>query len=375
MKILHLSKFFRPDPGGIERIVGQLADGAAAAGHQVRVVAATGSSWVRDPSRRRTEPPRDDVVVVRLATYGVLWSQPIAPGYLAAARWPADVVHLHHPHPLADLAARLAPRRPLVVTHHSDVRRQWFVKPLYRPLVRSVLRRADAIVVPTRAHIGASPELRGLEAKIRIIPFGVDLERFTPRSHPEPPPGFPTGVTGPIGLFVGRLVSYKGLDVLIEALRGTSLHVAILGGGPVRAALEAHVLAAGVQRQVTFAGEPDDKTLVAWYQAADYVVLPSTTMAEMFGVVLLEAMAMARPVLTTALPTGVREVNRAGETGLEVPPGDARALREAMQRLVDDAALREQLGEAGRKRVQQHYTLEAMMAGHLALYAELVGHA
>lgn len=373
MKILHLSKFFRPDPGGIERVVGQLADGAAGRGHQVRVIAATGSSWLRDPSRRRTEPPRGDLVIVRLPTYGIWWSQPIAPGYIAAARWPADVVHLHQPHPLADLAAMLAPKRPLVVTHHSDVRRQWFAKPLYWPLVRGALRKASAIVVPTRTHVAASPEMRRLEHKVRVIPFGVDTERFAPRAHPEPPPGFPSGVKAPIGLFVGRLVAYKGLNVLVEALRGTDLHVAIVGGGPMRAPIEEAILRAGVQRQVTFAGEPDDKTLVSWYQAADYVVLPSTTPAEMFGVTLLEGMAMGKPVITTSLPTGVREVNLANVTGLEVPPRDPEALRAAMRQLVDDAQLRATLGQAGRERVLAHFTLDKMIDEHLALYQELIG--
>jgi rhamnosyl/mannosyltransferase len=93
----------------------------------------------------------------------------------------------------------------------------------------------------------------------------------------------------------------------------------------------------------------------------------------MFGVVLLEAMASERPVITTSLPTGVREVNMAGTTGLEAPVGDAAELRKAMRRLADDAALRTKLGSAGRQRVLERFTLDRMIAGHLALYEELAG--
>src|SRR6185503_10250435 len=134
------------------------------------VVSAMGFSRLREPGRRRTEPPLSNVVVIRVPTMGIVWSQPIAPAYLAAARWPADVIHLHHPHPLADIAVLRAPKTPLVITHHSDVRRQAMLRPFYWPLVRSVLKRAAAIVVPTQAHVGISDELRGLEKKVRVIP-------------------------------------------------------------------------------------------------------------------------------------------------------------------------------------------------------------
>ena len=129
MKILHLSKFYPPDPGGMEHVVARLAEGAGLAGHEVRVISATGSGWARPTGRRLTEPPRLSVSVVRLPTHGVLWSQPIVPSYIKAARWPADVVHIHHPHPLADLAVLLGPKSPLVVTHHSDIQRQSMARP------------------------------------------------------------------------------------------------------------------------------------------------------------------------------------------------------------------------------------------------------
>ena len=369
MKILHLSKFYPPDRGGLEHVVASLAEGAAAAGHEVRVVSATGSSWIRPPNKRVTEPPRAGVVVVRLPTHGILWSQPLAPGYLAAARWPADIVHVHHPHPLADLAVLLGVRAPVVVTHHSDVRRQILAKPLYWPLTRSVLHRAGAVVVATQANIGISQELRGLETKVRVIPFGVDEKRFAPRARGQRPASFPK--EGATGLFVGRLVGYKGLDVLIRAVSGTALSVVIAGDGPLRADLEAQVAAAGLTAQVRFAGSVSEDEIIGYFQSADYFILPSTTPAEMFGVVLIEAMACGKPIISTALPTGVREVNAPGVTGLEVPPGDAPALRAAMQRLASDVELRRAMGSAARVRVEERFTLQRMVDTHLVLYSEI----
>lgn len=374
MKILHLSKFYPPDPGGVEQVVAQLAEGAAARGHEVRVVAATGSSWLRDPGKRITEPPRHGVVVVRLPTPTVVWSQPLARGYLSASRWPADVVYVHRPHPLADLAVMLGPRRPTIVLHHSDVQRQRTARWLYRPLARRVVARSEAAVVATRSHLNHAEDLgRKGRARARVIPFGVDERRFAPRAHPPRPITFPPEDAGPVGLFVGRLVSYKGLEVLLEAVRDSGLNVVIAGDGALRMWLWEEIARQGLKGQVRMAGAPTDKDLPAYYQAADYVVLPSTSPAEMFGVVLLEAMACCTPVINTALTTGVSEVSEAGVTGLTVPPGDAPALRAAMEQLAGDAALRTRLGAAGRKRVEERYTLRGMLDAHLALCEEVAG--
>ena len=200
MKILHLSKFYPPDPGGLEHVVQQLAEGAAARGHEVRVVCATGSSWVRDPGKRVTVPPVGGVVVVRLPTHGVHWSQPMAPGYIPASRWPADVMYVHRPHPLADLAAKWGPKRATLVFHHADVRRQSALKWLYRPRARSIAANAAANIVATASHLRFAEDLgeQG-RARARVIPYGVDPQRFSPDKPSDRPAGFPDRSPGGTG--------------------------------------------------------------------------------------------------------------------------------------------------------------------------------
>ncbi len=373
MKILHLAKFYPPDPGGIEHVVWTLARGAADREHDVRVVAATGSSWVRDPGKRITEPPRFGVTVIRLPTFGVYWSQPIAPGYLPASRWPADVVYVHRPHPLADLSVLMGPKRPTIVFHHSDVQRQRAAAMAYRPVARRVASRADAVVMAAKSNLNHAKDVgqAGLE-KAHIIPFGVDEKRFAPRAHPERPELFPPPARGPVAVFVGRLVTYKGLDVLLQAVAGTDLTVVIVGDGPLREWLAQEVERLDLAEQVRWAGTIGDKEIAAFYQSADYFVLPSTSPAEMFGISTVEAMACALPVITTSLTTGVREVSEPGVTGLMVPPGNVERLREAMQQLHGDAELRARLGEAARKRVEERFTITRMVDAHLELCEEVV---
>jgi rhamnosyl/mannosyltransferase len=313
------------------------------------------------------------VTVVRLRTHGVIWSQPVAPGYLAAARWPADVVYLHRPHPLADLAALLARARALVIFHHSDIQRQRSARKLYRPLAHAVARRARAAVVGAQANLAHADDLGAAGRAIaRVIPFGVDETRFTPGRPAETPKPFTDGARAPTGLFVGRLVSYKGLDVLLEAVSGTALRMVIVGDGPLRAELEAEVERRALGGQVALVGEVSEPALPAYFQAADYLVLPSTSPAEMFGVAMVEAMACGKPVISTSLSSGVREVNVDGVTGLVVTPADHEQLRAAMLRLVGDEALRGKLGSAGRRRVEERFTLHGMVAAHLELCEELM---
>ena len=195
MRILHLAKYYWPRSGGMERVVQGLAEGAAALGHEVEVVAVeTPLSPTRDSGRGRSG-------VTRAFSFGALGSQEIAPGYIAAAWKRADVIHVHHPHPLADVACLLRARRtPVVVTQHADARRG-----IYRPSARLVLRRARAVVVPSRAHVALSTELTGFEGKVEVIPFGIDERRWM--FVPPPPPE-----SQPKAIFIGRLVPFKGVS-------------------------------------------------------------------------------------------------------------------------------------------------------------------
>jgi glycosyltransferase involved in cell wall biosynthesis len=354
MRILHLAKYYWPRSGGMERVVQSLAEGAAALGHQVEVVAVEGRGRVGSAARQRSS-------VTRALSFAALGTQEIAPGYIAAAWKRADIIHVHHPHPLADVACLLRARRtPVVVTQHADSRRT-----MYRPVTSLVLRRAAAVVVPSRAHLALSDELVGHETKVEVIPFGIDQSRW--EMVPPPPPGGP-----PRAIFIGRLVAYKGIDILLRALeRVPDLRLDVVGSGPEGPRLRTLAQALAISDRVRWYGEYPDEDLPRRMADADFLVLPSVTVEEMFGLVVLEAMAAGRPVITTALPSAVREVNVPGVTGLEVPLRDVPALAQALETLSRDAARRRTMGEAGRKRVTERFTQSVMAERHIQLYERI----
>lgn len=355
MRILHLAKYYWPRSGGMERVVQGLADGAAALGHDVQVVAVEsfgsgGQGGSRSP-------------VTRTYSFGAVGSQEIAPGYLAAAWKTADIIHVHHPHTLADVAVLLRARRSnVVVTHHGDAKHGF-----YRPAVRLVLRRAKAVVVPSRAHLALSTDLRGYESKTEVIPFGVDETRWS--LVPPPPPG-----AAPRAIFIGRLSNWKGLDILLRALEKVpEVRLDVIGHGPEAPRLKTLARALAINDRIRWYGEYPDEDLPRRMADADFFVLPSVTAEEMYGISVLEAMAAGRPVLTTELPTAVRELNVPGVTGLEVPIRDVEAMAKALDTLASDPALRARLGEAGRKRVKEHFTQAKMVEKYVELYDRVKG--
>jgi rhamnosyl/mannosyltransferase len=197
--------------------------------------------------------------------------------------------------------------------------------------------------------------------KTSIIPFGIDPAAWaiTPERARRAAEIRAT-VGRPIVLFVGRLVPYKGVDVLLKAAASLPVHVVVAGDGPMRETWMREATAGADRATTAFPGALPDEDVKAWMHAAEVLVLPSVTAAEAFGVVQLEAMASGTPVISTSVRSGVPWVNRHGETGLVVAPGDVCALRSALETLLSDRQQRSRLGAAGVERVRSEFTLNAM---------------
>ncbi len=370
LRLLHCYKAFPPVLGGIELHVEQVARGLHRRGHDVEVVTTAG----RDEAGERDE---DGVRVRRHRALLEIASTPLSAGLVTdlvrrtrGRRDAPDLIHLHAPYPLAELAwlaaTRSARRPPTVVTYHADIVRQRRLGALHRPVQRRMLRRAEAVVATTASYRRSSPQLAGLP-RCEVIPLGVDTERFA-ASAPRPP-----GL-GHFVLFVGRLRHYKGVDHLLRAVPHLppELAVVIAGDGPEGPSLRALARDLQLGERVRFLGTVPDRDLAGLYQHASALVLPAVNRAEAFGLVQLEAMASGTPVVSTRLGTGVDEVNQDGVTGLTVPVAEPRALAEAVARLVADPALANRLGAAGQARASEHFALEAVLDRLEALYAGLV---
>jgi len=363
-RVLHVGKFYPPHMGGIETHLHALCTELRGF-VDVRVL-------VANEDRNTVREIADGVPVTRLGTLFNIAAAPINAGLARSIRDSgARIVHAHLPHPAATIACLASRHRgAFVATYHSDIVRQRIMGAAYTPVLHRFLSRCSAIIATSPNYARSSRVLARHQDRLRVIPLGIRPERFDDvdgaqvaeirRRHGEK-----------IVLSVGRLIYYKGFEHLIDAMRLVDARLLIVGEGPLRDALGARVRAAGVGERVRFLGEIRDRDLVAHYHAADVFALASTARSEAFGLVQLEAMACGRPVVNTALGSGVPYVSVHGQTGLTVPPSNAAALASALDRLLGDADLRRRFGEAGRARVRAEFSLDAVVARTLDLYREL----
>lgn len=175
----------------------------------------------------------------------------------------------------------------------------------------------------------------------------------------------------PLVLFVGRLIYYKGLPYLFQAMRDVDAHCLILGDGRQRDELQRAARSSDFANRISFILNASDSELPAYYHACDLLVLPSVEPSEAFGLVQLEAMACGKPVVNTDLPTGVTFASPNGVSGLTVPPRDSVQLAGAMNRLISDVELRNTMGANARQRVEKLFDVNCMVSKYLQLYESL----
>jgi len=312
--------------GGVERVLGALATGLASRGHEVTLVCSSrdgaashdfgGSHIVRRP-RSRT--------VLRA---------PIA-GLADALPDDVDIIHVPATYPFTTvpvLRAAHARNVPAVLDFHFEANPPGALVRLgaraYGLAVARDYRLVQLVFVRSHAYAQSARSLGRVDhTRLRVVPNGFDPASFHPDSSVQ---------TRDDILFVGRLVPYKGLDVLLRALasmpKAPALRVA--GDGPERARLEN--LAARLGVDVTFLGRVDDRALPDLYRAAQLTVLPSINSQEAFGMTLLESMACGTPVVASDLP-GVSDV--AAHGGLTAAPGDVHALSRAVAAALEPGRL------------------------------------
>jgi glycosyltransferase involved in cell wall biosynthesis len=368
VKVLQLGKFYPPAKGGMETILALICERTAQHVRNRVIVANSRPATVEDRY--------GSIEVLRVATLARIGAVAVCPRLpFDLAREDADVIVLHEPNPMALVAYFLArPAGRLIVWYHSDViRPSWRYRLFYRPFLRFALSHAVRIVVSSPTLGASAPELQDFQAKCTVIPFGVEgrsaeqLDASLQRAVE-----IRREVNRPIVLFVGRLVPYKGVDILLQAVKELDAVALIVGDGPMRSGLEALAQQLGISDRVRFLGSVADAELAALYRACSVFVLPSVTRQEAFGVVQLEAMAAGRPVVSTDVGTGVGWVNRHGETGYVVPPRDPVALREGIRRLLADPELQKSMGDAAMRRAGSVFSIERMIDGTLALYRDVM---
>lgn len=369
LKILHAYKVYSPVEGGVPTFMKFLAERLLP---QVQSAVLCTGSQLLDRSEII-----NGVTVHRLASLGNLLSLPLSLHYpfkLWSLARQVDIVDYHFPMPWVDVAAAIyfPPETRLVIHWHSEIIEQKLAAKCLSPLIERCLQRADRIVVADNSYVKRSPFLSRFADKCVAIPFGIDVEKFHAISAEEQQKinalrtKYPRLILG-----VGRLVSYKGFNVLIDAMQKINGQLIIVGQGSLEAELKNQVRSLGLEDKVHFYGRADDSELKCLYHASQLFAFPSVTTNEAFGLVQLEAMSCGKPVVNTQLDSAVPEVARHGKEALTVPPGAVQPLADAVNQLLNNPELAQQLGQQGYERAVSHYSFAAMLEQTLQLYQNL----
>ena len=212
------------------------------------------------------------------------------------------------------------------------------------------------IFVATEGHIDGSDFLPEYREKCRILPYGITVEDYLNIDRKPILTEKLTDKNSVKVFFTGRLVYYKGVDVLLKAFRlvnGCELFIA--GTGELEAELKAYAKEHNMEDKVHFLGFLPDDELKQAYADCDIFVLPSVAKNEAFGIVQLEAMVYGKPVINTLLPSGVPHVSIHKKTGLTVPPSDFESLSAAILALARNRELREEYGKNAADRVMENF--------------------
>lgn len=370
MKITQLFKIYWPDNGGgIAKVIESIADGFSDCEQEIIVC--------QDRRQKKSMDDRYKGIPVRrsrqLFTFA---STPVSLRFLADVKKrtkDSDIVIYHFPYPMADLAVLFGLYSgKLVVWWHCGIEKYRKLMPFYRPLVRQTLKRADRILVSSKGNLAHSPVLAPFKSKCSVIPFSVSDEylrrgsEYVKKNHRE-------NAYIQI-LFIGRLVWYKGCDVLLKAfarMKQKNCRLTLIGGGPLENELKE--LASRLKLQnVEFAGMVPEEEKIHHIEACDFLVLPSVSKAEAFGLVQIEAMAFAKPVINTSLPSGVPFVSRDRVTGRTVKPKHVAQLAGAMDELAGNRELRMQYGKNAWERVNRQYTKQVMIRRYRKVFQKLL---
>tara|TARA_Y100000815_G_scaffold131302_1_gene118524 strand:- start:5020 stop:6129 length:1110 start_codon:yes stop_codon:yes gene_type:complete len=368
IKVLHFFKTYCPDTmGGIEQVIFQLAEGGAAYGNAPEVLYLSPRGAARSETVGHHVAHRSKLDL-HLASTGLSWS---AISDFAELADQADIVHYHFPWPFMDVAHFAAGiRKPSVVSYHSDVVKQKLLLKLYAPLMHRFLGSVDRIVAASPNYVETSPVLQRHSDRVSVIPYGLDRS-----TYPTPSEERLDYWRGRLGerffLFVGALRYYKGLDYLLEAVRGTDMTVAVVGTGLEEPRLHEQAQQSGFGNLHLLGCLPDEDK-AALLTLCQAFVFPSHLRSEAFGISLLEGAMYGKALISCEIGTGTTFINVADETGLVVPPRDPLALRQAMLRLQDEPELAARMGDKAALRFEQLFRADSMLSAYADLYRELV---
>lgn len=369
--VLHLTKYYPPYFGGVEVFTKLLAEESVKNGYETEVL-----SYSLD-SKTSVELI-NGVKVFRAGVLFTLFSQPVSFTYIKRffkTYKKFDTLHFHSLNPLIEFFSLFTSHKnKRVVTFHHDFFKPglmgFFLGISYIPFLKLFLSQANTICTSSKFNETLFPNLKKFKEKCKTIPFGIkNPEKIITETNPNP---HSINKKNNYLLFVGRLVKYKNLQTLLKAMLQVESTLLIIGSGPEEKNLKHFCSNLGLKDKVKFISKIDsDKDLYAYFKKAQAFILPSYSYGETFGIVLLEAMALGLPLITSNNIPSIAELNAHEVTGLQYEAGNEKDLADKINILLNDEKKRIQYGNNGREKYFANYSPEKMSSSYFEIYNKL----
>jgi rhamnosyl/mannosyltransferase len=365
-----LGRFYPPDLGGIETVIFEISEGLNACGITCDVLCSNKTNALDISAQGQYK-------VIRAPALGHILSTSISPSLIFQLKKiikEYDIIQLHHPDPMATVALLLCqPKQKIIVHWHSDIIRQRAALFFYRPIQEALLRRCDKIIVTSQNYLNTSLHLKKYKDKAVVIPIGINADMDSNQQKLTELKSKFKNKTIIFGL--GRHVYYKGFEYLIDSASYLNDNFIIIvgGDGPLTASLRKKVETKDLSQRVFFTGRIPFSEIHSYFELCDIFCLSSIERTEAFGVVLLEAMSLSKPLVATNIPgSGANWVNQHNETGLNVEPQNAEALAKAFLKIGTDINLRQKFATQSKLRYQDKFTRMAMVNQLINLYSKVM---
>ncbi|HDS09526.1 MAG TPA: glycosyltransferase [Firmicutes bacterium] len=361
-KLLILYKYFYPEIGGIEYYLKLLCDYMS--GYFDIVVLVSGKKF------RTTIEIINGVHVIRTGRIVETLSTPFAPGYFYYLnRIISKVILINLANPFSVIAYLLIqPKGKLIAMYHMDIIRQKNIFQMYKPILLYFLKNYPVkIIASSDKYVNSSRILKRFKDKVTVIPYTIEIERVRPEKVVPASLGFKYIV------FIGRLIYYKGIEYLIDAMDSVNseYHLVIVGTGKLQSRLKLRAESGKGKDRIHFTGQTSEEKKYEYLKGSELLVLPSSFKTEAFGIVLLEAMVFSKPLVTTELGTGTSYVNKDNVTGFVVPPRNSAALAEAINGILEDEGLKDEFGRNALKRFNDEFSPDKFKERYLKLFKDI----
>ena len=362
MKVLFVAPYAYPHIGGAETHINYLSKELSKLGCKVEILTSLYNKKL--PKSENI----NSVLIKRIPVSHTFYHTPITPNLFdVLMKEDYDIIHVHYSGPYSpELSSfvSLIRDKPMIITHHGigygSGLKGFLEKVYYITLWNFVLSTVKKIIIPTSMYLD---DLKKHRKKCIVIPNGVDLKEFVKQKSKNKS-------KEKIVLFVGKLLVYKGLDILLEAMKKVDAKLVIVGHGD-ETYYKKLVKKMRLDNKVMFLKDLERKKLIEIYKRCDVLVLPSIRKTEVFGIVLIEGMASGKPVIGSRIG-GIPEIIKNGKNGLLVPPEDSDSLIDAINYILNNPKKSKKMGSYGQKLCKLKYDWKVIAKKTFEVYNEVM---